>query len=127
MASLQGLPLCRGVNAIGEVKEGRGGYFNKNVHVAFITQYKDLRDFLLGEKKNQTGDLKVDFQSTGFERKILEMREHSISVNCVLKTNFSFCDFCCVSVKFIQLKLAMFLCLNAGFSQNFLEAILSQA
>lgn len=76
MTSLQGLPLCRGVNAsIGELKEGRGGYFSKNVHVAFITLCKNLRDFL--SKKNQTGVLKVDFQSTGFERKIDSREERA--------------------------------------------------
>lgn len=69
MTSLQGLPLCRGVNiSIGELKEE---YFTKNVHVAFITRYKDLRDFLFKKKKKKTGVLKVDFRSTDFERKKL--------------------------------------------------------
>lgn len=75
----QGLPLCRGVNvSTGELirfkRKGRGDYFSKNVHVALITRYKDLRNFHF---KKKTEVSKVDFQSTGFDRKINSREERA--------------------------------------------------
>lgn len=79
MTSLQGLLLCRGANVSTRdftrfKRKGRGGNFSKNVHVALITRAKDLRDFLFMKK---TGVLKVDFQSTGFDRKINSREERA--------------------------------------------------
>lgn len=131
MTSLQGLGLCRGANAsIGDfirfLKKGIGGYFSKNVCVALITRYKDIKDFVFKKKQESWNQIFNLLVLT--EKLSLEKREHSISgKKCVLKTNFSFCDFYFVWVKFYQLKLAMFLCLNPEISQNFLEAILFQA